>query len=390
MKNLHIIILACIVATLAACTEDLPIDAAPTTGILCLNGYLYSDCDTNLLYVTTTGVSSPKNVKDATVRMFVNGTLAEEKTQSDSTTGGYYHLKTKFHPGDVVRIEADYNGLHAYREATVPDVPKDLHFSVTPIKSKSFYDQEYEEYVHYDMYRIDISFTDISSGSNYYRLYTNYDKYKIDNQDHRERIIDTVYYDGIPYEEWRDSVYYSRDTIHYYTNDSYYDDMNEDLYIGEAAPLTDEEMSADNDFMDGLYNYYNVFNNSRFAGGKCELKIYQQAGFGSRYSSSGDGFPPEEVTVYSDDPTPPEYYYTQYVGIESIDEQGYYYIKSLNGYESGAYSNDELTGSVKMWRNVEGGSGNIIFASRAMEKVVVLDGYTPKVKIVERRDEARY
>ena len=77
MKNLHIIILACIVATLAACTEDLPIDAAPTTGILCLNGYLYSDCDTNLLYVTTTGVSSPKNVKDATVRMFVNGTLAE-------------------------------------------------------------------------------------------------------------------------------------------------------------------------------------------------------------------------------------------------------------------------------------------------------------------------
>ena len=358
MKNYILLSLLTLIVIINSCKEDVEIDMPDTKGILCLNGYLYADCDTNMLMVTLTGVSKPQNVKNAIVKTYVNGQLTQEKTESDSLQGGYYILSTKFQPGDVVRIEAEYNNQTAYREATVPPYPKDFDATVTLEKNKSYYDDDYEEYRHQDMYCINVIFNDISSDKNYYRLNTKIDAYGIEYEAIRKTIADTVYIDGDPYYGYRDTIFCDTVIVKGY---------EQHTYIGEAAPLTDEEMSADNDFMDGLYNYYYVFNNSRFTGGQCNIKVYKSIGYESHYNyySVYD----EEISKLA-----PKYYYTQYVGVETVDEQAYYYLKALNGIESGSFSNQELTGSVKMWRNVTGGSGNITFAAQRIKKFVIFNG----------------
>ena len=118
-------------------------------------------------------------------------------------------------------------------------------------------------------------------------------------------------------------------------------------------------------------------------GGKCDLRIYKKTDY---------QFPPETVNVYDQEDVErlPQYFYIQYVGVESIDEQAYYFMKSLNGYESGAFDNQELTGAMKMWRNVSGGSGNIVFVSRVMKKIVVYDDYKPTPIFIERDDNGYY
>ena len=376
MKNIFLLFFVSFLIFFCSCKEDIEIKMENTTGILCLNGYMYSECDTNLLYVTLTGVSKPKNVNNADIKVFVNGTLTEEKTESEQGLDGRYILKTKFKPGDLVRIEAAYNGQKAWRETEVPAYPKDFNATITPEKNKSYYDVEMEEYKHSDMYRIDISFNDVSNQKNYYRLNLDYISYSIRSNSQHEIIEKTVEIDGDEYVVYKDTVYYQRDTAY----SKGYEDLT---YISEAPPLCDEEMTTDNDFMDATYNYYKVFNNSRFVGGKCDLRIYKKTDY---------QFPPETANVYDQEDVErlPQYFYTQYVGVESIDEQAYYFMKSLNGYESGTFDSQELTGAMKMWRNVSGGSGNIVFVSRVMKKIVVYDDYKPTPIFIERDDNGYY
>lgn len=360
-----------------SCREDIELKMDDTTGVLCVNGFLYADCDTNVLYITETGISRPVPVTNAEVKMYVNGVLKEEVSTSDNS--GHYLLKEKFSPNDVVRIDVTSNSRHVWREATVPECPKDFSVEITPAPEKKYYDSYIEDYTTDNMYKIEVSFSDVSSGKNYYRLLvdktssvTSYDYH------HDYYYADTVYIDGVEYISHKDTAYYEMKTHHGY---------NERLYIGEAPSLADEEMNATSEFTDGIYNYYKVFNNSRFAGGKCNLRVYDIVHF-----DYGNSFPPETKKVNSEKDIErlPVYSYTQYVGIESIDEETYYFIKALNGYESGSFDYQELTGAIKMRRNVEGGSGNIVFVSRDVKKIVLYDNYKPAPVFGEEEDDDDY
>ena len=153
-------------------------------------------------------------------------------------------------------------------------------------------------------------------------------------------------------------------------------------------------MTANNELLDiSTHNYYKIFNNSRFAGGKCNMRVYEKVRFTNlpdayydTHSSYSLALPPATKTIYdlADTATISEYNYFEYVGIESIDEDSYYYVKALNGFESGNFDEQELTGAVKMRRNVHGGSGNISLIARNVIKVAVYDHYKPKWKLEEQ------
>lgn len=371
---------AALVSVLTSCREDIELKIEDTTGVLCVNGFLYADCDTNVLYVTETGLSSPTEINNADVKMYVNGVLKEEVSASDGS--GRYFFTEKFMPNDVVKIDVTSNGRHVWREATVPECPKDFSVEVTPAPEKKYYDSYIEDYTTNNMYKIEVSFSDISAGKNYYRLLVDKTSSVTSYDYHHDYFYpDTVYIDGVPYvsQIYKDTTYYEMKTYHGY---------NERLYLGEAPSLADEEMTATSEFTDGIYNYYKVFNNSRFEGGKCNLRVYDIVHFGS-YNNS---FPPETKKVRSEEDIEhlPVYSYTQYVGIESIDEDAYYFIKALNGYESGSFDYQELTGSIKMRRNVEGGSGNIVFVSRAVKTIVLYDNYKPTPVYADDDDNNYY
>ena len=391
MKKILYIMLAAVATIFAACTEDIDLrDIDDTTGILCVNGFLYSDCDSNVLYITKTGITEPKDVNNATVKMFVNGVLTEEKSGADSPSDRCYCLKTKFSSGDVVRVEVDCDGKHVWSEGTVPQCPKDLDVKATFVPDKMYYDDWAEEFEKEDMYRFDVSFTDISAERNYYRLYTKKDAYILGTRYEWNRWeLDSVLV------EWEGEIYYEyryKDTT--YREDVHISAANTELYINEAPELLDEEITANDEFYDGgIYNYYKVFKNSRFAGGKCNLRVFEMGLNGYDYNL----LPPETTVIYdlADTATINEYNYTEYIGIESIDEDTYYYVKALNGFESGSFDNQELTGAVKMRRNVNGGSGNIALVGRTITKVVIYDHYKPRWVLKERdyyidEDDSRY
>ncbi|MBO7566214.1 MAG: DUF4249 domain-containing protein [Bacteroidales bacterium] len=385
MKHLSYII-AALMLIIASCKEDIDLDIKDTTGTLCVNGFLYSDCDTNLLYITKTGVAYPQNVKNAHVKMFVNGVLTEEKSQSDTSIGKLYYLHTKFSEGDLVRIEVDCDGQHVWSESTVPQSPKDLEAKVTYEPKKTYYDSEMEEFETEDFYRVEVSFSDISSSKNHYRLFTNKDV----NIRCPEPIIEAKYdtlideFTGEPY-EW-----YVGDTVVGF-NWNTFPGYNYELYIRESPELVDEEMTANSDLLDiSTYNYYKIFTNSRFTGGKCNMRVYEKVKFHSYFGYiSNSSIPPETVTIHNllDSATVPEFNYTEYVGIETIDEDTYYYVKALNGFESGNFDEQELTGAIKMRRNVHGGSGNISIIARTVKKIVVYDHYKPKWEYKEYDDD---
>ena len=73
-----------------------------------------------------------------------------------------------------------------------------------------------------------------------------------------------------------------------------------------------------------------------------------------------------------------KYYYSETVGIESINEDAYYYFKAINNYNAGTFDNQEITGAVKMHTNVIGGSGNIVLTSRILKTIVIYDSIQPK------------
>ena len=372
----------------ASCKEDIDLDTTDTTGILCVNGFLYSDCDSNAIYITKTGVSNTQNVINAQVKMYVNGVLTEEKSKSDDKLGKYYCLKTKFQPGDLVRIEVDCDGQHVWSESTAPQTPKDFDAKVTLERGKTYYDIDWEEFRTEDMYRLDVTFSDISADKNYYRLYTNKDAYLLRFRKEMEQLYDSTYdaeYDEYFYYFSRDTTYLAADTIHTY---------NSELYIRETPELVDEEMTANNQLLDmSTYNYYKIFTDSRFAGGKCNMKVYERVNYGGYYyDESAYKAPPETQVIYdeADTATLTEYNYTEYVGIEAIDEDTYYYVKALNGFESGNFDEQELTGAVKMRRNVHNGSGNISLVSRVVKKIVVYDHYKPKPVLQPRPNNDYY
>ncbi|MBQ5452913.1 MAG: DUF4249 family protein [Bacteroidales bacterium] len=376
MKKI-IFLLSALTFFLSSCKEDIELNLESTVGVLCVNGFLYADCDSNVVLVTETGTASPREISNADVKMFINGTLAEEKTSADSA--GRYILRKKFFPGDIVKIEVDYGGKTAYREAQVPEYVKDFEAEVTLERQKTYYDSEWADFDTEDMYQIDLKFTDVSSEKNYYRLYLDEYTYTVKYEHERQRISDTVYIDGHEYISNRDTVIYTQKKI---VGDHSYHDYERTI-INEAPSLCDEEMTTDNDMIDmSVYNYYRVFNNSRFAGGKCSMRVYDIC----------RDVPEETKYVRSEDDLEylPEYTYIQYVGIETIDEDAYYFLKTLNGFESGSFDSQELTGAIKMYRNVSGGSGNIIFAARKTKTITVFDGFKPTPVFPDEDDDDDY
>ena len=361
-----------------ACIEDVPLKIENTVGVLCINGYFYSDSDSNCVYVTTTGTENPHNVTNATVSLSVNGANVETKTQSDSLSGRYYYLKTILKPGDEVRIDAYLGDKHAYYEGVMPKYVNNFEVSSSVVKNKPFLPYYEDRYQNADMICFEVKFDDVSSESNYYRLYANSDcGYYTIYRDYVE-VLDTIYFDGEPYISER----------YEYVDIPVKFKINSYLYYRDEVLLTDEEFTGADDFMDGIYNNCHVFKNSRFRGGKCNLKFYRKIDFDYDYETGKTTFPPD--TYFFTDSSQlafnKTYFYTETVGIELYNPDSYYYFKSLNAYDSGVFDNQELTGSVKMRSNVNGGSGNITLVSRVSKQIVFYDNYTPNPVRVEEED----
>lgn len=386
--------------------EDITLDE--TVGTLGINGFLYSQCDTNKVLVTLTGIGSPAPVKNATVELRVNGNLCETKTASDSLQGKYYGLKTIFNPGDHIRVDVYYGNQHAYAEDVCPAAPKDLDAAVE-FEENYAYRDAYDEFEIDDLYKVTMSFADADgSKENYYRV-------SLDKHYGYEGIVEKVESKtvNVEYEDNPEFNYsYTKDTVYYchgikHLHRSGIADIANYITTYENNPeLRPEERIYDSYFWDDVCNYFRIFKNTSFAGGRCTMTFHEDVNFADYnhirdYDKNGRKVrywhdekyptPPSEFKYSTDEELNdiPTYFYYETVSVESYSAQGYELLQTLNSYISGQYSISELTGSVKMYSNVSGGTGYIAAVSRITKVVKVIDGYQPE-PIKEEEEEEDY
>lgn len=405
MKRIFSIILSAIIFTGCTTYEDITLDE--TVGILDINGFLFSQCDTNKVLVTLTGMGNPTPVKNATVELRVNGNLCETKTASDSLQGKYYGLKTIINPDDHIRVDVYYGNQHAYAEDVCPAAPKNLEAAVEYEENYAYRDG-YDEFQIDDLYKVTMSFTDADgSKENYYRV-------SLDKHYGYEGMVEkverkTVYVEDKENPEF--SYSYSYDTVYYchgikHLHRSGIADLANYITTYENNPeLRPEERIYDSYFWDDVCNYFRIFKNTGFAGGNCTMTFHEDVDFADynhikNYDSDGRRVryrryddklptPPSEYKYSTDEELDdiPTYFYYETVSVESYSAQGYELLQTLNSYISGQYSISELTGSVKMYSNVSGGTGYIAAASRITKVVKVIDGYQPEPIKEEEEEE---
>ena len=108
MKNKIYSILSVLTAILfvTSCENDMPITQNEKFERLVMNAFIDADSTNNALYLNLTGADSALVVNDAHIEVRVNGELKETEVPSSRNK---YPVKTQFHKGDVVRIDAYTN-----------------------------------------------------------------------------------------------------------------------------------------------------------------------------------------------------------------------------------------------------------------------------------------
>ena len=114
-----------------ACENEIPYDFGEAGPKLMVTGFLYAGEAEQTVYVSLSEGGTVSGVGDATVRCYVNGTLAASASahSDDKARGAQYHqlpvsFKADFTVGDVVVLEVEAAGHKAFTpELTVPAAP---------------------------------------------------------------------------------------------------------------------------------------------------------------------------------------------------------------------------------------------------------------------------
>ena len=128
MKRLLIFL---VLLAAASCENEIPYDFGGAEPKLMVTGFLYAGAPEQVVNVSLSGGGTLSGVADATVRCYVNGTLAASASahSDDKARTAWYHqlpvrFKADFSAGDVVMLEVEAAGYKASTpELTVPAAP---------------------------------------------------------------------------------------------------------------------------------------------------------------------------------------------------------------------------------------------------------------------------
>ncbi len=422
----------------AACVNEITPNFDDMNGELVINALLFTDHDTNYVYVSETAPSSPPPVNNATVEMRVNGVLVEtvdkvtptvERTfqindgrVADSTTivtnNGVYRLTKRFNEGDVVRIDVYANGHHAWAEDIAP---RSIQNPTADYKVVNRYTYQFGDYTELSFVDYTIHLPDISQEPEYYRisLYADYGyseaewtNYWLFFYDEETDNLDSIYmhsnidsicnelrgkYKMVVPVDYTDEEGNQKVDIFYLrngrtTNWNYGTALNYDygddpiLSEGEMSKTVDDGSKDQEILLTNIPNKHKVFTDNYFSNSTAEIHISTELDFGNILS-------PEEIYARSWLKNLPEEYllmggmtynYKVKLSIESISENQYYYLKALNVIESESYADmSQLSGALKIPSNVNGGGGNICITTNSVVEFNILDNYTRKRVVVE-------
>lgn len=344
MTKIYIVAFFLLLALLnSACENEIPFNKEANPPKLTMNALINADSINNILYLNTSGQSVIGHVMDATVEIRVNGTLVETpkalplSENQDEPLQKRFLITTRFHPGDLVRIDATTeDGLfHAWAEVIVPQPATIENLVIDTVKKGDSGGQSLRSVIRYR-----IALKDRPKEKNYYRL-----------------IIDRV----VTQQGWATVV--ESDTNIYSKDITTVIKERIKIVTREDVVLTDGHPSLPNDDA-GMFeqpdNIYAVFDDTRFMDSEYTMMVYNYL-----YSEpSSWPFPGYERTLFQKDII---------VHLLSITEAEYYYLKALNLIDSDVYD-ETISEPIKIPGNVNGGLG-IVSISTETSKLMTVSKY---------------
>lgn len=325
---------------LVACTHDLPFNIHENPPKLVINAFLDADKETNDIILGITGREKAGIVQDASVNIYVNGTLKEHipaptvDTSEHNNKPPHFKTSVRFGANDVVRVEAQTNDkkYQAWAEAKVPKPTAIENVDTTTFRKRTEWSSYSRKYM-----KFKTTFTDNQQGRNFYRITINY------QVAFHTKSSDTA----------KDTVIYETYTSKLITN--------EDVVLTDGTPMAED----DDNFFTAIENKFGVFDNSRTNG---------------TYTMTTSMYMPfDQFSLASLAPSNDIYLKKLSANIQvrllRISEASYYYLKALNTYISDDFE-EYLNLPVKFPSNVEGGTG-IVGVEIGSEHLIHIGDYTP-------------
>lgn len=323
----HIIPLLLLSALLAgACENEIPFNLKDNPPKLVMNALMNADSTRNVLYLNLTDRQTMVYVKDATVEVRVDGILTEtlhaEPADDNHSLPNRYIIRSRFRPGETVRIDATTpdGAHHAWAEVVVPQPPQQIErVDTATLRMVNGYSSYRAPYMQYK-----ISINDRRNQPDYYRL-----------------IVESINTKTVRTEEGADTTYAYK---------SYDIVSREDVVLTDGAPTSNDEES--NGLFDKARNIYAVFDDARFRDNAYVMTVYNRI---------GEPYPELKALKTR-----------TVIRLLSITETEFYYLKALNIIDSDAYD-DTLMEPIKYPSNVHGGTGIVGISSETSYAIDIYD-----------------
>ena len=312
------------VLSFTSCENEIPYNPSLHVPQLVMNALLEAGEEENFVYLSLSGANNISHVDEAVVTLYVNGRAVEvaEELPPIQPFGNApdtelpeiakrkkFRLKTRFSPGDCLRLEAVAEGgrYRAKASVVVPQPLDGLRVDTATVMLRYRYDswKPCRRYL--------VSIDDRSGELNYYRL------------DIRREL--KIY----------GRSFVGNDTVDFVNKTSLVN--REDVVLTDGRPMTGDE--EDNFFLPNMENKFNIFSDRLFAGSSHTLKVYTETLDDFTTSVVHDVKRVEHKAV---------------VRLLSLNEEEYRYLKALNCLDSDDYDTS-LMEPVVIPSNVKGGLG---------------------------------
>lgn len=320
MRKYLFILFIVLPALFSACENELPYRDRPQEPELLMSAFLEVGKEENevKLYVVNPGINGIEPVTDASVSVYLNGEKTETVESERFSSWNICTLKTRFHPGDRVRLEATAeDGKYQVSAETEFPFPMEETIRVDTLRT-----QVKELYGMRDCLRYRIAIQDRPGEKNYYRLLIQENYYRISSED------------GVKYGPFVTDF---------------------EIINQEDIVLTDGHLTTADDDEFGILdmtirNVRNVFTDSRFTDGSYTLNVYT------------------DDRNYQNDNSRDHVIVDIAVRLQSITQAQYRYMRAMNCLDSDDY-NETFMEPVIVPQNVSGGLG---FVGASSEQQVTL------------------
>lgn len=327
-KNPFILLLLGILL-FSACENEIPFNDKYQKPQLLMNAMLEAEKEGNEVQLYIIDSEKMTLVSNGSVTVYVNGEkkeVSESKIVLWNSTDSMKvcRLRTVFHPGDRVRLEAtaEDGRFNAWAEVEIPrPIEKIIRVDTLLTRLKIGYYMQ-------DCMRYRITIDDLPDEKNYYQLAIQEKSYTVDLQ--------TGIRDSTPFESSYTEIINQEDIV---------------LTDGHLTTADDEEFGI----LDmTIQNVRNIFTDSRFEDGSYTLNVYTYFyDYKNRY---------EKVHIQTDG----------VIHILSINKADYRYMRAMNCLDSENY-NDTFMEPVIVPQNVEGGLGFVGASAECQTKIQILD-----------------